>query len=105
MSIKSIAQAAYLSGLQDKDLYTQNTKNLTSSQTKSFGSTIEDSLKKVNDLQIQKDKMIEEFAVGKNENVHEVMIALQKADVAMKLTSAVRNKVIEAYKQLINMPM
>ena len=105
MSIKSIAHAAYLSGLQDKNLSSQYTKSIGSNSSKSFGSTIEDSLKKVNELQLEKDKMIEEFAVGKNENVHEVMIALQKADVAMKLTSAVRNKVIEAYKQLINMPM
>jgi flagellar hook-basal body complex protein FliE len=101
MSIKSIAQNAYL-----------NTLNTTLDQKKtnlddglSFKQTIENSLKKVNDLQIQKDNMIEEFAVGKNQNVHELMIALQKADIAIKLTSAVRNKVIDAYRQLLNMPM
>ncbi|GAB6887481.1 flagellar hook-basal body complex protein FliE [Desulfothermus okinawensis JCM 13304] len=103
MAINSIAQAAYLSNLRDKDLIEQGSRNVGSSN--SFKSTVEESLKKVNELQLEKDKMIEEFAVGKNENVHEVMIALQKADVAIKLTSAVRNKVIEAYKQLINMPL
>ncbi len=100
MSIKSIANSAYLSNLSNRDLSSQK-----SVKTDSFAKTVEDSLKKVNELQLEKDRMIEEFAVGKNENVHEVMIALQKADVAMRLTSAVRNKVIEAYKQLINMPM
>lgn len=100
MSIKSIANNAYLNAIQNEPK-----KNISSTSKESFIETVEESLKKVNELQIQKDQMIEEFAAGKNENVHELMIALQKADVAMKLTSAVRNKVIEAYKQLINMPM
>ena len=101
MSIKSIAQNAYLNNLNTH----LDTGKARLKDINSFRDTIENSLKKVNDLQIQKDKMIEEFAVGKNENVHELMIALQKADLALKLTSAVRNKVIEAYRQLINMPM
>ncbi len=100
MSIKSIANNAYLNALN-----TEPKRYATSKPKESFMETIEESLKKVNDLQLEKDQMIEEFAVGKNENVHELMIALQKADIAMKLTSAVRNKVMEAYKQLINMPM
>ncbi len=101
MSIKSIAQSAYLNALNTNKLQNSNKTN----SVTSFEKTIEDSLKKVNELQLKKDQMIEEFAVGKNQNVHEVMIALQKADIAIKLTSAVRNKVIDAYKQLLNMPM
>lgn len=68
-----------------------------------FGTTLKDSLTQVNDLQAQKADMIEEFASGEKQNVHELMISLQKAGVAMRMTSAVRNKVMEAYKQLSKM--
>lgn len=65
-----------------------------------FTSTLRDSMKKVNDMQDEKTAMIESFASGKTQNVHELMITLQKAGLAMKLTSTVRNKVMEAYKEL-----
>ncbi|MFW5734480.1 MAG: flagellar hook-basal body complex protein FliE, partial [Oceanidesulfovibrio sp.] len=38
---------------------------------------------------------------GEKQNVHELMISLQKASVAMSLTSAVRGKVMEAYKEIM----
>jgi len=70
----------------------------------SFSKTMNDSLKNVNDLQEQKNDMIESFAAGETQNVHELMINLQKAGLAMSLTSAVRGKVLETYKELIKMP-
>lgn len=66
----------------------------------SFSETLQDSLAKVNDLQTQKDAMIQSFASGENQNVHELMISLQKAGLAMNITAAVRNKVLETYKEL-----
>ena len=70
---------------------------------KSFSSTFENSLQKVNDLQTAKTSAVELFASGENQNVHELMISLQKAGLAMNLTSAVRNKVLEAYRELSKM--
>ena len=67
---------------------------------KSFGETLTESIKEVNNLQQAKNDMITSFASGETQNVHELMISMQKASVAMNLTSAVRNKVIEAYKEL-----
>jgi Flagellar hook-basal body protein len=51
-------------------------------------------------MQTEKNAMIASFASGETPNVHELMISLQKASLAMKMTSAVRNKVLEAYKEL-----
>jgi flagellar hook-basal body complex protein FliE len=70
---------------------------------RSFANTFEDSLKKVNDLQTEKTSAVESFASGETQNVHELMISLQKAGLAMSLTSAVRNKVMEAYRELSKM--
>jgi flagellar hook-basal body complex protein FliE len=68
-----------------------------------FTTTLKDSLEKVNAMQGEKASMIEEFASGKTQNVHELMITLQKAGLAMKLTSTVRAKVLEAYRELSHM--
>jgi len=51
-------------------------------------------------MQGEKSKMITSFASGETQNVHELMITLQKAGLAVSMTSAVRNKVMEAYREL-----
>ena len=66
----------------------------------SFSDTLHDSLNAVNDLQTKKSQMITSFASGETQNVHELMISMQKASLAVNLTSAVRNKVLEAYREL-----
>jgi len=70
---------------------------------RSFADTFEGSLRKVNDLHAAKTSAVEAFASGETQNVHELMISLQKAGLAMSLTSAVRNKVLEAYRELSKM--
>lgn len=71
----------------------------------SFTDILEDSLRGVNDLQIEKSKAIEDFASGKNNNVHDLMIAMQRASTAVQLTTAVRNKVLEIYQELSQMQL
>ena len=62
-----------------------------------------DSLAQVNDMQLEKKAMIESFAAGETQNVHELMIHIQKAGVAMSMTSAVRSKVMQAYQEVMRM--
>ena len=69
----------------------------------SFTDTAKQSLNRVNELQQAKDQAIVDFASGRNQNVHELMITMQKSSLAMKLTTAVRGKVLEAYKELSKM--
>ncbi len=66
----------------------------------SFTDTVSNSFDKLQSLQQAKATAIDDFASGRTQNVHELMVTLQKASVAMSLTSAVRGKVIEAYKEL-----
>lgn len=75
----------------------------TGEATRSFASTIQESLGKVNEMQMEKATMIQDFATGKNQNVHELMISLQKAGLAMDMTAAVRNKVMQAYQELMRL--
>lgn len=109
MAIPKIAQEAYSQALQQMRAQQQEQPGQVSgkaeNEAQSFASTVTDSLAKVNELQSEKSHMIEEFAAGKSQNVQELMVSLQKAGVAMEMTTAVRNKVLEAYKELMNMPM
>ena len=43
------------------------------------------------------------FAMGETENAHDLIIALQKASTALQYTIAVRDKFMEAYKEIMNM--
>ncbi|KUJ95960.1 MAG: flagellar hook-basal body complex protein FliE [Desulfonauticus sp.] len=88
--------------LQTQELFEEKSKK-TSSEGDSFTATLKDSLKKVNDLQEEKESMIKAFAAGEKQNVHELMITLQKAGIAMQMTTAVRNKVLEAYKEIMHL--
>ena len=69
-------------------------------QENSFSQTLSESLARVNELQQAKAQAVEDFASGRNQNVHELMVNMQKSSLAMKLTTAVRGKVLEAYKEL-----
>jgi len=69
----------------------------------SFSNVLKESLNEVNDLQAKADNSIENLASGKSKNIHETMIDISKADMAFRLTLAVRNKVIDAYQEVMRM--
>jgi flagellar hook-basal body complex protein FliE len=108
MVIKSVAINAYQNAMDIRRRTVDSTvsESLKKPQepVRSFNDTLKSSLVKVNDLQSEKKVMIEEFASGKSQNVHELMIAMQKAGMAMQMTGAVRSKVMSAYKEIMQMP-
>ena len=71
--------------------------------SKNFQQLLQDNINKVNDLQLNSDQLTEDFALGKTDNIHQVMIAGEKAETAMQLTLAVQNKVIDAYKEIMRL--
>ncbi len=60
---------------------------------------------KVDDLQQAADASIQDLLTGKNNDITSVVSAVAKADVSFKVLVGVRNKLIEAYKQTMNMPL
>ncbi|MDF1506592.1 flagellar hook-basal body complex protein FliE [Robertmurraya sp. DFI.2.37] len=70
---------------------------------KSFASVLKQSIEKVNEAQVQSDVMTEKLARGENVDLHQVMIASQKASVTLQATMEIRNKVIEAYQEVMRM--
>ena len=108
MVVKSVAINAYQDAMQTRG---RDVKNTVANRLKKpqepaqpFGETLKSSLTKVNDMQTEKRQMIEEFASGKSQNIHELMISIQKAGMTMQMTGAVRTKIMQSYKEIMQMP-
>ncbi len=60
-------------------------------------------INETNDLQNRAEEKEIQFALGDAENTHDLMIAEQKANIALSYTVAVRDKILEGYNTLMNM--
>ena len=74
---------------------------------KASGASFKDVLAKVvsdvDGLQKQAEGSVQDFAAGKVENVHEVMIAMEKAELSFKFMMEARNKLVDAYRDVMRM--
>lgn len=69
----------------------------------SFLNTAIDNIKTTNSYLSDAENEEIKFALGETENTHDLTIALQKASTALQYTVAIRDKLLEAYKELMQM--
>ncbi len=62
-------------------------------------------ISRVDDLQQASDTSVQDLLTGKNNDITSVVSAVAEADMSFKVLVGVRNKLIEAYKQTMNMPL
>ena len=65
-----------------------------------FKDMLVDSINQVNTMQLDADKAVEQMFTGGDVNPAEVLTAVQKADLAFRLTMQIRNKLMEAYQEV-----
>ncbi|MBZ0105124.1 MAG: flagellar hook-basal body complex protein FliE [Sulfuricella denitrificans] len=71
-----------------------------------FASMLKTSIDQVNGAQQESAEMAKNFELGSNEaSLQEVMISLQKANVSFQAMVQVRNKLVSAYQDIMNMPV
>ena len=70
-----------------------------------FAETLDKFVTDVNSLQNQADVSIEKLATGEISDVHQVMKAVEEANIAMEFMLEIRNKIIEAYQEIMRMPV
>jgi flagellar hook-basal body complex protein FliE len=70
---------------------------------KTFADTLKEAVGNVNEAQKTADKSMQDLATGRTDNVADVMITTEKADIALKLMVQVRNKIIDAYQEVMKM--
>ncbi len=71
----------------------------------SFGEFLNSAIKQVDGLQKDSENLNEALALGLTDNIHQVMIASEKASVALQFTMQVRNKIMDAYHEIMRMPI
>lgn len=77
---------------------------MTSAQAQqSFATTLKDAITSINEAQIQSDVATEKLINGGDIELHDVMIASQKASITLSATMEVRNKAVEAYQEIMRM--
>ena len=69
----------------------------------SFADTLKEAVQNVNQLHVEADRKAQELATGKTDDIAGVMIAAEKADVALRAMVQVRNKIIDAYQEIMKM--
>ncbi len=67
-----------------------------------FCDVVKKAVKRVNEMQAEADKSSQQLVKGQA-GIHETMIVLQKADISLRLLLQIRNKAMDAYREIIRM--
>lgn len=68
-----------------------------------FGQVLSEAMNEVNQAQVESNKQIENMLSGEIQDIHTAMIAVQKADLSFQMMMQVRNKLIDAYQEIMRM--
>ncbi|MCD6153824.1 MAG: flagellar hook-basal body complex protein FliE [Syntrophobacterales bacterium] len=69
----------------------------------SFGKILKDKVKEINKLQLDANSAIAKVELGDSGSIHEAVIAMEKASISFKTMLQVRNKILEAYQEVMRM--
>src|SRR5574340_212127 len=69
----------------------------------SFGTVLKDIMQDINKLQVNADEAIAKVQLDNTGSIHEAMIALEKADRSFRTMMQVRNKILDAYQEIMRM--
>jgi flagellar hook-basal body complex protein FliE len=89
-----------ISGISKGSSIAEN-QNKPESVGSSFMDTIKDSLKNMEEIQAETDSKIEKLISGEESDLAGLMISAEKASINMQLTLQIRNKLVEAYTEIM----
>ena len=90
-----------VSGLSTADLLNKNTKTADApSGGESFANHLKSAINEVNEIQQTSEKAIADLATGDVKDLHQAALAIGKAETSMKLMLEIRNKALNAYKEV-----
>lgn len=72
---------------------------------KGFSTVLEDLVKQADEMQKESTEKVQGFSDGSGEDIHDVMIAMSKADLSFRMMLEVRNKLVEAYQEVMRIPV
>lgn len=102
MNLSTISET--LNSIKLNDTSNVNNKNInTNGSDKSFEKMLKDAVNEVNDQQVQGYNAMEGIATGKVTNLQQAVQQIEEAELSLKLALEVKNKAINAYKEVMKM--
>ncbi|NND54975.1 MAG: flagellar hook-basal body complex protein FliE [Gammaproteobacteria bacterium] len=87
-------------------LQAQSAQTRPASDGTGFGEAMQDAIKDVNAEAMKAGELVKQFETGQGDaSVAEVMVQMQKASVSMQAMTEVRNRLVEAYREIMSMPL
>ena len=74
-------------------------------KSNNFSEILKESLDSLNEKQVNSDNITNDFITGKDVEVHEMILATEEAKMSLRLAIQVRNKVVDAIKELNGMQL
>jgi len=99
MPISSLASVSNAVNSQNLAVNVNKNENI----KMSFSDYLKNEINKTNELLLQSEKDLDDYAAGNIDNIHQVLISLEKADIALQFTTQIRNKILDAYTEIMRM--
>jgi len=87
-------------GRSTAELLKQKNNLDTTQNSSNFADSLKSALNEVNEMQVESEQAIGDLATGQVKDLHQAALAIGKAEVSMKLMLEIRNKALNAYKEL-----
>jgi len=100
-TLRESASGALLRSMQESD---QPSAAQPTKQSE-FGATLKSAIEQVNSTQNEATNLTDAFIRGDTDDLVKVMIAVQKSNVAFQAATQVRNRLVTAYQDIMNMPI
>lgn len=96
---------ASIKSLSTADLFKAKGTAPTQGSSTDFAQELKNALGNVNEMQVEGEKAMSDIATGSVKDLHQAAIAIDKAEISMKLMLEVRNKALNAYKEITRTQM
>ncbi|WP_088069447.1 flagellar hook-basal body complex protein FliE [Gottfriedia luciferensis] len=98
-----MTQISQIQSINMQPLNTGNSIKSTGDVQSKFANFLKDSINQVNEAGIESNDMTNKLVKGENVDLHNVMIAAEKSNIMLQTTMEIRNKVIDAYQEMMRM--
>lgn len=100
-----MANIQSIKSLSTADLLANKSVNPVENSSTDFAQELKNALGNVNQMQVDGEKAMSDIATGSVKDLHQAAIAIDKAEISMKLMLEVRNKALNAYKEITRTQM
>ena len=92
-----------IQSISQQGLSTKSNQNVTGKNEPGFGDVLKKTLESVNGSVQESEALSDGLVSGQHANIHEIMIAMEKAGIELRLITKIQNKVVDAYREIMRL--